>query len=179
LLWRSVYLARALMPSMLGMMLFWAYALQHLSAPNRRVARLILIPVIGIALVSHYFPDQGARFKISEWVQPIKAGWQAGDIVFHPALDSCVLSTYYLQGYPYSVKPEVSDLNQSLTEPTKVAMGFTQIDFDQLASRGYHRAWLVASTNPMTSAAQLAEIDRILRTYPHRMISSQSTDLSS
>ena len=161
--WRSVYLPRAMLPASLMLCLIWAYPLNHLSKPNRKVARAIVVPMLALALFYHYFPAQGGRFAVDSFSAPIVAGWQQGDVIYHVAIDSCILSAYYLPGLPYALFPASSDLNQSLTEETKAAMGFNQADLTTLAQEGYKRAWVVTIANPLTSKTQLDEIAHIKR----------------
>ncbi len=166
-IWRSIYLPRAFLPSALGMMLLWAYSLNHLSKPNRAVARAIVAPALIIALCSHYFPSVGARFAAEDFTAPVRNHWQDYDTAYYVELDGAIISTYYLPNKPYAIMPYATDLNQSLTEDTKVAMGFVQTPFDDLKRQGFRRAWLVVTDSPGTAAAQLAEIERIKAKYPY------------
>jgi hypothetical protein len=88
-------------------------------------------------------------------------------VVYHIAIDSTIMFGYYLPNQPYYLMPEATDLNQSLTPATKEAMGFHVAYFDQLASLGYRRAWLVSSDNLMTSSAEQKAITGILTDHPY------------
>jgi hypothetical protein len=131
-----------------------------------------------ISLVSHYFPAPNARFPLRSWAGTVQDGWRSGDVVYHIAIDSCILFGYYLPGKPYVLLPHVGDLNQSLTEETKSYMGFNSEPFDRLRMLGYRRAWLIATTNPMTSAVQLLMIERIKRTYSWQIVRQHNTEVS-
>ena len=179
LIWRSVYLPRAMLPSVLLLMLPWAYVLECLSRPNRRVARLIVIPALAVALVAQYEPAQGGREDVRDWLEPVRAGWQSGDVIFHTALHTAILYGYYLPGLDYEIRPSVSDLNESLSEDTKRAMQFRQAQFDDLRSLGYKRAWLLVYTNPMSRIDEYKEVARITTTYRNLLIRAKDNQFAS
>lgn len=173
-LWRSIYLQRAFLPSALGLMLLWAYPMRHLSRPNRAVMNAITVPTMMIALLFHYSPANGARQDFKAWSEPIRKQWQSGDVIYHAAIDSTILTTYYLPDkpyYPYYLLPHVTDLNQSLTDETKEAMGLKQLPFNELKNLGYKRAWFIATETPLTSKEQFDFIARIRDTYHPEEIS--------
>jgi len=168
--WRSIYLPRAMLPSTLALMLIWAYPLEHLGKQNKVVARAVVVPILALALISHYFPATGARFAIEDWTQKITDNWQRGDVVYHIAIDSTIMFRYYLPSQPYYLMPEATDLNQSLTPQTKAAMGFSEATFDQLALMGYRRAWLVVSDNLMTSTKEENTVRNILASHAYSVM---------
>lgn len=173
--WRSVYLPRALLPSTMLIPLVWGWMLTHMSLPNRRAAQMVLVPVLVAGAVAHYVPF-GGRTNYESWLAPVNAQWRPGDVAYHTAIHTAITMTYYLPGKPYVLRPLVSDLNQTLSEPTKAAMGFPQAQFDDLAAMGYRRAWLLIYTNPMSSADEHAEIARILRRYPVQLVARDGND---
>ena len=160
--WRSIYLPRSMMPAAMALCIIWAYPLMHLSIPNRRVARLLAVPVFAVGLVAHYFPSL-PRADVRDWVSMIRTDWQPGDVIYYTAVSPSILAGYYLQGLPYLLRPAASDLNQSLTESTKAAMRFTQGDL--LNAKSYRRAWLVVSINPMSRRDESDEISHVLATH--------------
>jgi hypothetical protein len=173
--WRSIYLPRAFLPSALALCILWAGLLTRLSEPNRRLARWLLIPALLIGLVAHYYPATGAREPIKEWAGIIRANWRTGDVVYHYALNSTMLFGNYLPDLPYAVLPQSNDLNQSLTEETKRYMGFHQATLGDLVAQGYKRAWVVISTNPMSTRLQLDQVRHIL-TMPGQLYQSYGND---
>lgn len=168
--WRSIYLGRAFFPAVLALMVLWAYSLVYLSPPNRRAAQAVLIPVMVISCYFHYFPVVGARFDVPSWADAIRAKWQPGDAIYHVAIDSYVLLSYYTEDKPVYLLPEATDLAQSLSEDTKRAMGFRQAWFADLASHGYKRAWLVVSQNPLTSQMEIDAVNDILSGHQHELV---------
>ncbi len=65
---------------------------------------------------------------------------------------------YYLDDLPYAMRPHTSDLNQSLTEETKAAMGFTIKAWEDLPAG---RVWLVYGINAMSRADEIAFVGEI------------------
>lgn len=166
-LWRPVYLARALLPSITLLMLVWAYALIHLSQEARSLARGLVGASLALGLVGYY--TTGARDPISEWADHIKEAWQQGDVIYHTSITGALLMGHYLQGLPYAMRPYTSDLNQSLSEETKAAMGFEISTWETLI-RSHKRVWLVYGTNYLSRADEFAEIKRIKDGYKPLMI---------
>lgn len=173
--WKPIYLARGLLPSAVLISLIWAYALMHLARGNRKVMASILTPALLIGMIAHYAPSAG-RDDWRSWVQPVRQDWEMGDVIYNTAVHTTINLGYYLQGYPYRVRPHASDLNQSLTETTKAAMKFREDDFDDLPSQGYRRAWLMFALNPMSRRDEKSEIARILARYPNERIAVKSGD---
>jgi 4-amino-4-deoxy-L-arabinose transferase-like glycosyltransferase len=172
--WRSIYMPRALLPSALLLMLFWAYTLTHLSPPNRRVAQLILVPALLTGMVSHYLPaGQSGRFDMRAWVAPALTRWLPGDVAYFTSAPYAITVRYYLNK-PYRVRPYTADLNQSFSEDCKAAMQLAEQGFDNLRLIGFNRAWLFLSLNPLSSQAERDEIARILRAYPQTLVERQS-----
>jgi 4-amino-4-deoxy-L-arabinose transferase-like glycosyltransferase len=173
LTWRSIYMPRALLPSALLLILFWAYALTHLSLPNRRIAQLILIPALLAGTLSHYWPaGQSGRFDMRTWVAPALAQWRSGDVAYFTSAPFAITVRYYLDK-PYQVRPYTADLNQSFNEDCKTAMQLEQGSFDDLPRQGFRRAWLFVSLNPLSSQAEHDDIARILRAYPQTLVKRQ------
>jgi hypothetical protein len=160
-LWRSIYLPRAMLPAMLVLLIPWADLLINASRPNRNLARLIAIPALSICLIAHYFPAQAGREPFATYLALVYHEWQPGDTFYFLAPDAAILTHYYSYDRPYAILPEAADLNQSLTPQTKQAMGMVQARFDALKGLGYKRAWVVVAINPLTSITELHELDRI------------------
>jgi uncharacterized membrane protein len=165
--WRSVYLPRAMITSVYLVSLLWAYLLCHLPKPDRRMVQLILIPVLGATLIAHFEPNETNRPPWRDNVAFIKTAWQTGDVMYYSSINATIAVGYYMQGYDYALRHTLGDLNQSLTPETQSAFGFREAEFDQLASFGYTRAWLVVGVNPLSIVDEVNEIHRILATYPN------------
>lgn len=169
--WHSVYLARAILPSGVLIMLLWGYLVMKLSPFNRLAARAVLIFVVSAGVVFHYFPPgRLGREDIKAWVEPVRDGWRSGDVVFFTAVHSTILSEYYLDDRPYYLRPYASDLNQSLSEQTKHAFNFYELDFDSLKGAGYKRAWVLVYINPLSTDSEKNELERITTTYKSELI---------
>lgn len=166
--WHPIYLPRALLPTAMLLMPLWAYALTHLSIPNRRVAKLVLIPALIAGAVAHYYPASGsARYDVRSFVEPINAGWESGDIVYHASLATGIAFQYYLNK-PYVLRPQATDLSLSISVATQTAMQFNQADFASLESH-YKRVWLCVYINGSTKPDEYAALTDILTRYPHTL----------
>ena len=92
------------------------------------------------------------------------------------AIDGAISVHYYTADLPYALLPESTDLNQSLSDETKRAMGMNEVPFNDLATQGYKRAWLISSINPLVSQTELDEFDRITHQYPSQLKETSGND---
>jgi len=152
-LWRSVYLERAILPATVALMPIWAYALTSMSKPNRRIALIVLVPMLGAGAVAHNFPIS-PRNDLTP-INYIQSQWQTGDILYVLQTDGLATIHYYMPDKPYALMPEKVTLGQSLSAETRAAMEFNEETIDQVAADGYKRAWLIYAMEPMISQAEL------------------------
>lgn len=159
MVWRPVFLIRAFLPSVMLLMIVFAYALNNASLPNRRALRLAFAPVWIVAAACHFFPAFG-RPNWVDFFSPVAAQWQEGDTLYFSSVAPVILTHYYLPDLPYAVAPDAGDLNQSLNPEAKAAFGFPQIAFDDLKAR---RVWLIVSAATGNRSDELAFIERVTR----------------
>jgi hypothetical protein len=177
--WRSIYLNRAFLPSAFALLLLWVWPLTTMKSENRRIAWAVAAPIIGIGVVAHFAPaPNSGRFDVRSWIAPIRAAWQPGDVVWYVANDSAVLAGYYLNDLPWRIFPYSSNLSQSLTDETRQAMGFRAATFEALPREGFKRAWVLVAENPMTSATQIEEIERLRTLYRPKVIETFDNTIS-
>ncbi len=157
-LWQPVYLLRGLLPATSLLMLLWGILLTETNRADRRVARLLVGLCIAVGVVAHYFPQGGGRDPMRQWAGIVRAAWQPGDTIYYTSISATVLMGYYLDDLPYAMRPHTSDLNQSLTEETKAAMGFTIKAWEDLPAG---RVWLVYGINAMSRADEIAFVGEI------------------
>jgi len=169
---RSVYVFRALLPSSFVLMLVWAYALTHLQLRMRQVALLVSIPMLFIATLSYYLPAKANREDVVLWLEPLVQGWQEGDVIWH--LDAVTAVTYqtYLPGKPFFIRPAVGDVIH-ITEQTRDAFGLERRDFDSLQGQ-YRRVWLIQERTPYTPQEEINALEDILLAYPHVLLVRQT-----
>jgi mannosyltransferase len=166
--WRSVYLPRAMIASVALLAICWSYALFNLKRWDRLATLAVLVPALLVGVVGYYFPAQGARYPWADKIATIDSAWQPGDVVFYASINAAItLSYFFPPGTPYALRHEAGDLTQSLTPETQDAMQLRELEFDQLAAQGYKRAWFVVDINPMSSATEITYVDRVLGSYPH------------
>jgi hypothetical protein len=170
-LWSPIFISRVILPAVACLIITWAYALQHLSTANRRIARLIVVPVVALSLAYHYWPDPTvARYDARVPMETISNQARSGDVVFYVEAESAVVFQYYNARLPYRLLPERGDLAQSLTDDTKAAMGLQMQSFDSLKDSGFKRVWLIASDNPLSSAEELQQIEWIKAHYQVELV---------
>jgi len=170
-LWRPIYIDRAMLPAAVALMPLWAYALCNLSQPNRRIARLVIVPVLAVGILAHYFPV-APRSDSRQFIGAIKSGWQSDDVVYYLQIGAAGSLTYYLPGFAYATLPEVTNLSQSFSVETRNAMGFHDVKYTDLARQGYRRMWLICSVNPVISQQELDACKGIRAMYPNRLITA-------
>lgn len=158
-LWRSVYLDRAMLPATVALMPIWAYALISMSKPNRRIAQFVLIPMLAVGVFAHYFPV--AQRNDLTPINYVKSQWQPGDILYILQTDGLATIHYYMPDYPYALMPESVTLGQSLSPETRAGMGFNEETIEQVAAQGYKRAWLIYAMEPMISQAELDYVNKV------------------
>jgi mannosyltransferase len=173
-IWKPIWLPRGMLPSSALLMMVWAYALTNLPKPVQKVAQVLTAFAVIVGVVAHYRPVAG-RDDWRAWVAPVRKNFATGDVIYHTALHTAITLRYYTQEFEYAMRPHASDLNQTLTEETKRAIGFSQADFDDLAGV-YERAWLLIYLNPMSRADETSAIQSILSRYQHKLITERKNE---
>ena len=167
-LWHPVLLERALMPSGAMLAAAWAIGLLKLPGWSRNLMAVMTVPLLTASIVTYYADSAGQRSTQDPVVPLIEQRWQPGDALYHLNLSSTVTYDYYLPGKPGFSLPEGGDLGQSLTDPTKIAMGLKDHEKfpDQLRQLGYKRIWVMIMDSPVSSDFEMAYAARLLSTYP-------------
>jgi 4-amino-4-deoxy-L-arabinose transferase-like glycosyltransferase len=168
IVWHPVLVDRILLPSGAAIVALWGMGLSKLPVWAHKPFAAVALPMLVIALGSFYVDPGQQRQRADPVVTIVNAGWQDKDAVYHIALDSLIAYDYRLPGKPAFVLPEAGDLAQSLSDPTKQALGIKQREIlpDRLAEMGYKRIWLFVDETPVSSDNELAEADRLLEVYP-------------
>lgn len=169
---RNILVYRPLLASGLLLMLFWAYALEHLSQQNRRVERIIVYGTLVVAVLSHY--TNKLRENLPVWLAPMTSAWQPGDAIYFTNGNNALLFSYYIGNRPYVLRPYHGNI-MSITDEAREAFRMTSDNFDDLAAQGYKRAWLLVTHNPFTEPTEAAYIDNILATHSVRVIRNEKT----
>jgi mannosyltransferase len=162
--WRPVLLDRSLLPAGAALVGLWGAGLSRLGSWSRRALAFVVAPILLMAFVTYFTDPTNQRPRTDPITQTIITGWQDGDAMYHITLESKIAYDYYLPDHPSFVLPEAGDLAQSLTDPTKQAMGLTADErlFSALGWSGYRRAWLFVVTNPVTSTYEIRQANYIL-----------------
>lgn len=165
ILWRPVYLHRTLIGAALPLYILAAWGIVALA----RVIRWSLVAPLGAVLLlatGNYYLDSAAR----RWdVRPVAAAIECepGDVIYHVNLASYILYQYYRPDCDQWVWPVANDLSQSLTSPTKAAMGMQQAALDDIPWR---RAWLVWAESPVMAAGEPGAVGAILMRHNYTLV---------
>jgi len=164
-LWRPMMLDRLLLPAGAFVVAIWAAGFIRMSDLSKRVALTLFVPILTLSIVSYY--GAGFRTDYRQALQPIWDNWQDGDTVYHNSLSSVVLLRGELPADGY-ILPGMGDLSQSLSEPTKAAMGIKarEITVPQVRALGYRRLWVLYLITPMTSQHEERGILAVVDKYP-------------
>ncbi len=152
-LWKPIFLPRAFLPSTTLVMLLWAYALNHLSAPNRAAYARVVLPALAVAIAAHYFPVQ-PRAVAREVAHIIDQRWQAGDVIYYTAADSPLAFNYYLHK-PYLMSEQAGDRNKSIE---RLAYQYLNTGDLPTALATANNVFIIITVTQLTSQSSLDEI---------------------
>jgi hypothetical protein len=166
--WHPVLLDRALLPSGAALVGVWGSGLSQITGWGRKALGAFALPLAALALITFYTDPNSQRTRTDTIKPVIIEQWQDHDALYFVTLDSWAVYHYYLPDKPLYILPEVGDLSQSLSEPTKTAMGIAdrEIPFSELARLGYRRAWMFIVVGPVTSDYEIEQINAIRERYP-------------
>lgn len=167
--WRPIFLQRALMPAGAALLILWAAALVETKPTSRAAILTVLIPTLAATLVYNYWEavyDAG-RSDIT-YTAEITERYQPGDIVYHGGVDTLIVTRFYLPDMEHYMAPHTSDLAQALTDETKDGMGISAMEqpLEALQEAGYQRAFLIVPDKPVTGDHEPEQFAQILNTYP-------------
>lgn len=165
---RSVYVFRALLPSGFVLMLVWGYALTHLNLRVRKVALLVSMPMLLLSIFSYYLPAKANREDVVMWLEPLIEGWQDGDALWHTDAVTAVTYQTYLPGKPFFIRPAPGDVIH-ITDAVRDAFHLERRAFSSLQGQ-YQRVWVVMERTPYTPQAEIDALEGILADYPHTLI---------
>jgi hypothetical protein len=168
LAWKPIMLERALLPS--GALLTVLIASALLKKDGRRLLT-VLIPVLLLANITLYSNEKRDYRPVAAHIEEL-----AGDAtaVYHTSIPSIIFLSHYLQTDDHFALPEIGDLDQSLTDPTKIAMGIKQreVSVDELIARGYRRLILLHTIVPGSDPEHIRQVEEIIAA--HRVISRET-----
>lgn len=174
--WRNIMVFRALLPAGMGMMILWASTLSHLPVTVRsgqvqlfgwgsKLLREVCLPLFAIATASYLLYGTG-REDLAAFEQPLKVGWQSGDVVYFTNPTQAVQHWLYLDKDFY-LRPSQGDI-LNLTEAVKAAFHLKEAE-KPIHKLSACRVWLITQQNPFTRRDEAEDVDFILNTYPHEL----------
>ena len=161
LVWRNIYVFRAIYPAALLIPILWAYALTKTGKENRQWAQLLIIPALVVALISHYFPNSG-RGDVTH-LQSIRDQWVVGDAVLYVDGDVAIADGWYMQDQPIYISDHQLGNIVTVSEECRSAFGFIRSNIADLWSRGYKRVWVLFNSSAYTSQGNFDLRDQIVQ----------------
>jgi hypothetical protein len=126
------------MPSVLAVVILWAWLIAH-----NRAWQWVAGAALAIGLVGFYSPDIGRRD-----VSNVFDACQGADYVYSTGVPSALFAKYYTG--EVRIWPSANDLNQTLPVTAKIAMGLQPTALSRLTGN----VCLVAFNTPHTSQAE-------------------------
>lgn len=175
--WRNIMVFRALLPAGMGMMILWGHTLSRLPVAVRagqmqyfgwgsKLLRDVSLPLFAIAIASYLLYGTG-RENLVDFEQPLKEGWQQGDVVYFANPTQAIQHWLYLDK-EFFIRPAIGDI-LNITESVKYAFHIKDAEVP-IADVEACRVWLVAQKNPFTRSDEVEYVGYILSTYPHELI---------
>lgn len=166
LLWQPVFISRIVAPLAPFYYLWLAESVTRSRSRwmlwfTATIATIISIVVVG-SIAGSMGRQPGKDIYTAVPIQP-------GDAVYHANVGSYLIWSYYRPDVPQYVWPNKNGLDQSLSSPTKAAMGLSQADFDTVACSA-RRWWLIYFNNPTTGQAEIDHIAHLERDYPSERV---------
>ena len=165
LLWgRSIYVYRPMLVSGLLLTIPWAYALTRINLADRRA--LQAATAIALAMGVFFYYTNNRREDMPTWLTPITSHWEPGDVIYYTNGTPAVTDEHYLPAsYPYALRPYHGNV-MSITDEVRSAFHMPSLQFDELRTVGYSRAWVVTVINPFTEDGETGYIASILLNHP-------------
>jgi len=125
----------------------------------------------------------GGREPLDRDMISLYGQYQPGDAIYHANVGSYVVWDYYRPDIPQFVWPQHTSLSQTLTDPTRTAMGMHEINFEyikcvNLPQEGgqIERWWLIYFHNPVTDPAEIEYVDYLTTSFPARPVKQLRSD---
>jgi len=150
-------------------------AIAPANGDGRLSPRLAILPAsFALVLVAFYGlywgTDHVGRYQWDTGLSPLIETIQPDDAIYHANTATYITMVYYLPNDQY-IWPQANDLATALTPETKIAMRMNQAGFDDVACN-HSRWWIAYYENPMTPIAEKIEMDRLIRRYNGRLVTT-------
>lgn len=159
-LWHNVYLERALLSSIMAFCILWARGLVEGERGNRRVMYVALVPTLIVANLYFHVPE----FSRPPIGAQIAKACENSDATFITSVAGEFVTSYYLPSPPV-VWPLANDLNQTLPQTAKVALGWPQATFEELPKGAI---CVVDVDTPLARGDEREYLQHIINDYPSR-----------
>lgn len=169
LLWRDVYLERAMLPVGTVLLILWSKALTEGNKGDSRALALMIIPALFITTASHYNPEYGK--SDSNAIAAMQAACQ-NRTAYTTTINVQFIAVYYL---PRTVLwTDANDLTQTLPLQAKQALGWQLAAFEDVPAGEY---CILDGWNELSRIDERGYMQSILDRYPHTTRMVRESDL--
>lgn len=168
LIWQPVLISRVVAPSAPFYYLWLARAVT--ASPRRLLVwapAAALTAALTLAALAYNGRPLVDNVLVSEMAQ--------GEAIYHANVGSYVVWKYYLPHKPQYVWPQNTTLGQTLSGPTRLAMGMNEIEFSrvQCAAKNWR---LIYFHNPTTTPPEIEYVTALTSAYPSSKIRQLRSD---
>jgi len=128
-MWRPVYLGRAFLSSAVVLVVVWSYALTHANTGDRFALRIIVVPMLALALVCHIAAPRSGRGAI---VDGLQTGCSGADMIYNTSIHLAFVTAYY-SDLPQILWVDAGDINQELSQEALAALDWQQAELADLS----------------------------------------------
>lgn len=168
--WRPLWLYRALIPVQALCCLLLGWAVTYDLTRWRRVwLAALLAPVLVLAALAYYpfIVDQKGHYT-RDVVTPIRAQWNAGDVVVHVNEGSWPQMHAYAPDLPQYLLPRENEYALGgLTAPVISALGISAIN---LETTTWKRLWVIWTVTPMSAPGEEMRVRSLIAQWPSREV---------
>ena len=164
-LWQPMYFYRPLIATVPPMLFLVSSAVLQMQRRNTVLLALLILPLLGLVTYRQISDRRGLRQQERDNAQIIASNWEDGDCIFHMNVGSAITMDYYLPGRQQFIWAGPAALfNGALSVETQETLLLDRREFENLPGT-CKRVWLNWWSNPLTSAEEDNEAERLIERY--------------
>lgn len=155
-LYRNVYLHRAMAPSMvLFVVVPIAYWLVNAYHADRRVAVMMLVPVLAVGIADYYTSGRH-RLPVRE---PLAAACAGADAIYNSSIEMHIMTVYHSDIPSYLWKDAASYQMQTINDSRRWSLGWNEVYLEELTGK---TVCFMESESGFIPAEQREYVQRVL-----------------
>lgn len=168
LIWQPVLISRVVAPSA---PFYYLWLAQVITASPRRLLVWAPAAALTAALTLAALAYNGRPLVDNVLVNEMSQG----EAIYHANVGSYVVWHYYLPHQPQYMWPQNTTLGQTLSGPTRLAMGMNEIEFSQVQCAA--KNWrLIYFHNPTTTPQEIEYVTNLVTNYPIKNLRTLRSD---